>query len=114
VWRSARAPFLPDDFDRRFLQQAPADQVIEGLTGGEPIRLEGFAHDGCLEGQVPAANLRMTADIGGSSESIQVHLDTVIIDTERRVVSVLWRGCLRAENRLLKIRTITIDQDMTR
>ena len=53
-WEQSRAPYLPADFDPRFFQVAPADQVVPGyLTGGEPVELFGVSPWGPVRFTLP-------------------------------------------------------------
>jgi hypothetical protein len=53
-WTSARLPLPPDDFDDRYFQCVPADQLAPAfLTGGEPVILRGLLADGDLTFDLP-------------------------------------------------------------
>ena len=48
-WLANRAPLWPDDFDERYFQAAPVDQIIPYPVGGEPIELT-ESHTGWASG----------------------------------------------------------------
>lgn len=97
--RNAQQPFMDyaDDFDERFFQYAPADQVIpQGLVGDEHLRMAGFfASAASVEMQLPC--VRMEATCRGSDDSQCsefMKLDTVHIDLDEMLVHLTWRVTL--------------------
>ncbi len=108
-WQQERAPFLPDDFDPRFLQVAPPDQIVaEGLNGGEIIDLHGLHPDGPFQVTLPSGLPEIICDLAGARLTPRVRLDTVVIDTDRGLLSLLWRACQRCDKQALRLRSITI------
>lgn len=96
AWMKTRMPLLPKDFDRRFLNAAPAGQVAPGyLRGDEPVIIANvgaprttFKLPGVPPPQI-AVGLR-----GGKRESLQTQLDTVILNLDEKIVLLLWRAHL--------------------
>ncbi|MEM1125934.1 MAG: DUF2169 domain-containing protein [Bacteroidota bacterium] len=97
AWERDRLPLLPLDFDRRFYNAAPPDQVLaEPLRGDEPV-VVAHATPGPwlhfhLPGEPPPTStvvIRRQAD-----QALNLRLDTVIIDTDYLQVHLLWRAAL--------------------
>ena len=66
-WQRTRAPYLPEDFDQRFLQCAVPEFAFDRyLAGGEPIEIEGCAPDGAISFKVPASPLDIAITVAGS------------------------------------------------
>lgn len=85
---------LPEDFDAGFFSAAPADQQAGFLRGDETVVLEHLHPDHAtlttrLSGLVP----RAFADrFRVAPEPIEMFADTLWIDTDRRKLSIVWRG----------------------
>ncbi len=95
AWDTDRAPLLPTDFDRRFFNAAPTDQIVEGyLRGDEVVALEGLRPDGALRFNLPGLD-RPRAHVAlrqGDDLDLTLNLDTLIIDTLAMEVVMLWRA----------------------
>lgn len=95
AWRESVAPNVPIDFDSAFWNMAPRDQVVSPyLEGGETIRTVGLfaTPDGALDFVLP----QMIAQVvclrdGALGRSQMMDLDTVIIDADRRHVTLRWQ-----------------------
>lgn len=95
---SPEAPNLPDNFDVGFFDPAPRDQIFDKIRGDEWIALEGLHPEEttsmcCLPGFSATAFL---AQLGSDKPPTRLVLaaDTLLIDTQQWVVSVLFRGDL--------------------
>src|SRR5262245_21222552 len=54
-WRQDRCPLLPLDFDERYHNGAPADQIATPhLAGGEPVAVTGASPRGELRFDLPS------------------------------------------------------------
>jgi hypothetical protein len=98
AWRERHAgqPYMDyaDDFDERFFQYAPADQVVAGgLRGNESLRMSGFfASAPCIEAQLPNLWIEALCRNGDGTERSQaMKLDTVHIDLDEMLVHLTWR-----------------------
>ncbi|MCU0634523.1 MAG: DUF2169 domain-containing protein [Gemmatimonadaceae bacterium] len=110
AWITRRAPYLPADFDARFLQVAPPALIASTpLTGGEPIRAWGVTADGYVESQVPSLTLSVTWRVAGRTESTDVAIDSVCLWPDDGVFTVCWRTALRCDKSALKIRALHVD-----
>lgn len=97
-WREERCPMLPLDFDDRFHNAAPPDQVVTPhLLGGERVRVIGAAADE-LSFHLPAAAIEVTMTVRGDEAHGRPALDTVRIEpgAHRLVLTHRWtRRCPR-------------------
>lgn len=94
--RNAQQPFMDyaEDFDERFFQYAPSDQVIpQGLIGDESLRMDGFfASVPFIEMQLPHVRMEALCRSGNGSENREfMKLDTVHIDLDDMQVHLTWR-----------------------
>lgn len=94
-WEEERAPLLPRDFDRRFLNSAPPGLVAPGfLRGDEPVVMSGVAAGGGISFRLPGVAPPSVAVEHAGREDVEVptQLDTVILDTDAGKVFVIWKG----------------------
>lgn len=96
-WEEERAPLLPRDFDRRFLNAAAPGLIAPGfLRGDEPVVVTGVSAAGSLSFRLPGvAPPRVEVEhVGRGDADVPTSLDTVIVDTDGGKLSLLWRGQL--------------------
>jgi hypothetical protein len=96
-WVKSRMPLLPADFDVRFLNAAPPDQIVAGyLRGDEEMVVLNASPRGRLGFLLPGTGVpRIEVELRGArAESLAPVLDTVIVDTDSHCVSLLWRAVL--------------------
>ncbi len=97
TWMKERMPLLPKDFDRRFFNGAPTDQIVPGyLRGDEEVMITNVTPSGSLSFRLPGVP-PPECDVefkGGRREVIPTNLDTVIINTDENLVFLLWRAHL--------------------
>lgn len=113
AWENSRAPLLPRDFDRRFLNAAAPDLVAPGfLRGGEAVKLENVRRSGNVVFDLPSSPPPIcTAVIGDADETtIETRLDTVIINLDEDRVFLLWRGECALREGPLDVASIVVDQ----
>jgi hypothetical protein len=85
---------LPEDLDRAYFNVAPRDQQPQAISESERIVLENL-HPmeprlvTRLPGLQPGAQLEPR---GGPARPLQMRCDTLTIDTERGVCTLVWRG----------------------
>ena len=107
AWLQDRAPYLPKDFDSRFLQIAPEDQQIPGyLKGGEPVEVVGATPSGALRFNLPARRVDVVFRLDSGEERKSANLDTVILRPDESRLVLVWRAALPCDKRLLKVREI--------
>jgi hypothetical protein len=103
-WQKHRAPYLPKDFDPRFLQLAPPDLIAAGyLKGGEPVELRGVTRGGIMRFRLPQASLKVIYRLNGSPEERPFKLDTVLIEPEQSRLSLTWRSVFPCDKNALRV-----------
>ena len=113
-WSRDRAPLLPHDFDNRFFQAAPTDQIISGcLRGGEPVEVSGVHPNGPVTfslpvGIQPVCHVRLRQ---GKETQLQPKLDTVILNIDQQSVFLLWRANLKLHHGPHDIQQLKLPSD---
>ena len=109
AWTRERAPLLPHDFDARFFNGAPADQVVTPhLTGGEPVRLRQVMPDEMVAFELPRVDFRIQLAIDATAEQRAPKLDTVVIEPDLERVTLCWRDTFLCGRRLRRIRRVVV------
>lgn len=117
-WMQERQPLLPDDFDDRFYQCAPADQQApQFLRGGEPVVLYRLTPEGELRFDLPRVFLRFETRFYTGER--QVHeapkLHSVILEPDCPRVSLVWHSALPCHFKVQKLeRTIVTMKPVVR
>lgn len=112
-WKQHRAPFLPDDYQARFMNVAHPDLICtEFLKGGEPVRITGMHPGGDMAFNLPMVNLLSKAQVAGKEVRAAFDLETVLIDTTLMQVSMVWRSAITCNKQALKISEVNVS--MTR
>lgn len=108
-WRRTRAPYLPADFDPRFLSCAAAELAFDGfLQGNEPVEVVGATPDGPITFTVPMAHLDVEVKVDGSLERPPVNLETLLIEPDENRLCLTWRAALPCDRKVLKIEKVTV------
>jgi len=108
-WQRTRAPYLPRDFDPRFLQCAAPEITFDHyLQGGEPLEVHGASPEGQIAFILPAANLDIGVRVAGSVERPSAHLETVLIEPDDNRLSLTWRAALPCDRKVLKVQKVTV------
>lgn len=86
----------PDDFDARFFQCANLDWIFSPyLKGDEIIELKGFGHDAVVRAELPGIAIQgVCVTRSGKLLLAPLPLDTIHVDIDRGVVSMVWRATL--------------------
>ncbi len=108
VWQRRRAPYLPADFDPRFLQCAAELAFDRHLQGGEPIEVHGASPQGPIAFPLPAANLHVEVKVAGSLEHPPVNLETVLLEPDENRVALTWRAALPCDRKVLKVEKVRV------
>jgi hypothetical protein len=90
---------VPEGFDAGYFQAAPLDQRVEHLRGDEWIVIDGVDPTR-LRVQSRLPKVRGVARLSlpqGAARSIPLALDTLAIDADAMVCSVVWRGAVAIE-----------------
>jgi hypothetical protein len=109
AWQKGRAPYLPKDFDPRFSQLAPPDQVVPGyLKGGEPVEVTNATSSGTLRFHLPNVRLQVTYRLGGAGHVRPANLDTVLIEPDRGRLILVWRTVFPCDKKALQVQSIEV------
>jgi hypothetical protein len=109
AWRKTRAPYLPTDFDPRFFQAAPPDQIYPGfLQGGEPVELANASPAGLQRFAVPACRLAATVRVAGRAAEVPLRIETLLLEPDEGRFSLLWRGAVPCDKKALEIEQAAI------
>lgn len=110
-WRENVFPFLPEDFDERFHQCAPADQQIDHPQGGEEVGLLNLVKGrGELHFRLPALD-HVKVRILRKDYSIDepaARVDTLYFETEQGRFSAVWRASTPIRRRIQEFDTIAV------
>ena len=102
-WEKERSPYLPTDFDPRFLQIGPPELIAPQLRDGEWVDLRGFTPEGVLQYQLPLERPRVIYRIDGSDIERPAMLDTIIIEPDLRRTTLVWRAAMRCDKKALRV-----------
>lgn len=109
IWQQTRAPYLPDDYNPRFMNVAPADLIYPGyLQGGEAVRIIGMHPDGELGFTLPYVNLANKVSIAGQEYAAPFVMETLLLDPNQRQLSMVWRAAMACDKKLPKIQQISV------
>jgi hypothetical protein len=106
-WQQERAPYLPHDFDARFLQLAPPPLIAPAhLQGGEWVDLRGLTPTGEQQFRLPALAPRVVYRLDGEAVERPAVLDTVVLEPDAARVVLLWRAALVCDKKALRVREV--------
>lgn len=109
LWQTTRAPYLPEDFNKRFLNVAHPDLVYPGyLQGGEPVEITHMHPAGTLKFDVPRVQLLTRVIIDGKELSPSCNLESLILEPNQLRMSLVWRAAVMCDKQALKISEVKI------
>lgn len=107
AWQQGRAPYLPRDFDPRFFQLAPSDQVAPGyLKGDEEAVVVGATPEGELRFRLPGHRVQVTYRLDGTDHARPANLDTVLIEPDEGRLVLVWRTVFACDKKVLRVREV--------
>ena len=111
-WEKERLPLLPDDFNERYYQCAPEDQLAPTyLRGGEPVELLNLTPERLLRFKLPRVALGFeTHFFDGETVYHRSTLYTVILEPDVPRVIMVWHTMLYCHAKGLKLESTTITQ----
>ncbi len=110
-WLASRAPLWPDDFDERYFQAAPADQIIPYPVGGEPVELRNLTPDGHLAFALPSLHMPVTfIPHKGRDLTRQANIDTIVFEPDEGRFTMTWRNSLAMERSVFDIKEVIVGQ----
>lgn len=110
AWQTERAPLLPRDFDPRFFQCAPPDQIQPGEpVPGTPVEVDNASPGGRLAFQLPDARPAVTVNVAGERHALVPRCDTVVIDGDAERLIMVWRASLPVQGRVYAVEWIRVN-----
>lgn len=110
-WQRARAPYLPDDFDPRFLQCAAPEFAFDRyLQPGEPVQVTGVMPDGPIAFTIPSSRLSVAVTIAGAIEAPPANLETLAIEPDENRACFTWRALVPCDRKALKVEKIVVSR----
>lgn len=107
TWQTTQAPFLPRDFDARFLHVAPPGLICTTfLTGGEPIHVLGASPLGPLHAHVPHCDLDVRVRVSRQTTLVPMRLQTVLIEPDAQRLELSFSGSITCDKRVLQVEEI--------
>ena len=109
TWKKNRAPYLPVDFDNRFLNMTHPDLVYPGyLQGNEPVTITSMHPDGTFKFDLPQVNPVARVKVVERVEQPAFNLETLILEPNLKKLSMIWRAAMPCDKQMLKISEIKI------
>lgn len=107
AWAKERCPLLPDDFDDRFLQAAPAALTAPRyLSGDERCVLLGMTEEGRIEFPLDAKAPTVGVRMEGSGVRSNPKLESVHIDSDARRFYVTWKSSINIQGKVEGLRNV--------
>jgi hypothetical protein len=111
AWQKQRAPFLPLDFNVRYLNAAHPDLICDVfLQGGESVKIQGVRPDRPYEFVLPAKRFRIRYHLAGKEADAPNDLETVLFDTDEGRFAMVWRAAIPCEKQVLKLRWVVVEE----
>jgi hypothetical protein len=109
AWTRNRMPLPPADFNPRYNQVAPPDQIYPShVVGGEPMEIWGMTPEGHLRFEVPRVRPQVVVRVLDRRETPAVTCDTVDVDMEKCTVSLVWRAQLVVQGQVDAVHWIKV------
>lgn len=109
VWQQTRAPYLPEDYQQKFMNSAHPELQYPGfLQGGEPVSIVGMHPIGELKFNLPVLKLLSKIHVDNKEFSSHFNLETLLLDPNQLQLSMVWRAAFPCDKKALKIKQITI------
>jgi len=108
-WESQRAPYLPEDFNKRFCNSAHPDLIYpDFLSGGEQVEITNMHPNGNIKFNIPKVNVVSDVTISNTSIKPNFNLETLIIEPNQLRFSMVWRASVQCDKSLLKVSAIKV------
>src|SRR5262249_11462041 len=109
AWQRTRAPYLPVDFNPRFLQCATEALRFERfLQGTEPVHVSGMTLSGPIEFLVPSVRPLITVIVAGSPVTPRAELETLWIEPDENRAALTWRANVPLDRKVLRVETVNV------
>jgi len=110
-WIENDAPFWPADFDYRYFQAAPPDQIISYPVGGERVVLKNLSADGHRAFELPTRRMPITfVPHHGRDVTLEAHVDTVVLEPDMERFTLTWRASLAMGRSIFDVKEIVVGE----
>lgn len=95
---------IPQGFDWKYFQAAPRDQQLDALHGDEWVVLDGLHPDLLrVQSRLPSVKAKarwhtLTPSGASPAHTLDLRADTLVIDADKQVCSLIWRGYFMLES----------------
>lgn len=107
-WLDEVCPFLPESFDHRYFQGAPADQQFPHFNGGEIIRCVHMAESPVVRYDIPTLRVPVEFCFFDGDVSVPSILDTVVLEPHLGRAILCWRARIALGKKLDDLREIRV------
>jgi hypothetical protein len=109
-WQKTCAPFLPEDFDKRFCNVASSGLVYpEYLQGGELVEITNMHTQGNLTFTIPHVKLNAEVSMANIVMKPKFNLETLLLEPNDLTINMVWRAAVACDKKTKKITTIKIN-----
>jgi hypothetical protein len=110
-WIRTTAPLWPDDFDERYFQAAPEDQVIPYPVGGENVVLRHLTPEGYRQFRLPRQPMPITYIPHHGRDLVRhANIDTVVLEPDLGRFTLTWRSVLPLGRSLFDVKETIIGE----
>lgn len=110
-WLETTAPLWPPDFDARYFQAAPADQILPYLRGGEEVVLQQLTPDGLCRFRLPTRRMPVTFVPHKGRDLVQdAAIDTLVLEPDLGRFTLTWRTHLAMGRSVFDVREVLLGE----
>jgi hypothetical protein len=112
AWMESRRPLFPADFDERYYNTVPQDQVVlPKLQGGERVTLQNLLPEReQLSLAIPAGRYRATFRVRDQVEEVPMLIDTLLIEPDHHRLALTYRSALPIGPHFRLLKTVTFQE----
>lgn len=108
-WQSNCAPYLPEDFDKRFCNVASPDLIYPRyIEGGELVEITHMHVKGDLSFNIPHVKLNCEINVDNEIVKPSFNIETLLLEPNELTLSLVWRASILCDKKLIKVKTINI------
>lgn len=108
-WLDNTFPFLPQDFDERYYQSAPADQQMPHPRGGETVVLSNLTPEGQTSFQLPRTQFLVWFFTKNDQEQeVQAVVDTIVLAPDLRRLTMSWRASIPLKKNMFEVVQVVV------
>ena len=112
AWEKSRRPLFPKDFDQRFYNAVPQDQVMRGdLQGGEKVVLRNLDPRAVnVVFGIPVLHFVAIFRIKDRTEELPMKADTVLIEPDEKRLAISFRSACALGDDFRFLKSVTFKQ----